>query len=268
MNCVKYILSSLILLGIVSCSNESSDDVASLSMHKEASVEVKQRKRTEYLAYEHRITIDLPKDEVEGVFDSIISFCAADSMNKCTILHSGLKTGNYSSSSIQIRVLPNGVGPLFSLASKQGDILNRSTDVEDLQDAIVNGNKRLEMLLQYQSRLGELEKKSSSDIESLIKIAQQLSQVQSDIEYAGGEKAKLLQRTQMDIVHILLHPRSYISFWGPISESLADFGENLSEGISEAIVAVAYLLPWIVIIVFLFYILRIVWRKTRSKEKS
>jgi hypothetical protein len=267
MNYIKYILTCLFLLSIISCSSESSDDAASFSVQKEAAVEAEQRKRTGYLAYEHRITIDLPKGDIEKVFEEIISFCADDTINKCTMLHSSLNTGDYSSSNIQVRILPNGVVPLLGLASKQGDVSNKSTDVEDLQDTIVNGKKRLEMLGQYQSRLIELEKKSSSSIESLIKIAEELSQVQSNIEYAEGKKAKLLQRTQMDIVHISLHARSYISFWGPISDSLADFGENLSEGISQAIIAIAYLLPWVVIGIFLLYVLRIVWRKTRAKEK-
>ncbi len=268
MNYIKYILSSLFILSIISCSSESSDDAASFNMHQEVSVEAKQRKSTDYLAYEHRITVDLPKNKIETVFEGIISFCADDTKNKCTMLHSSLNIGDYSSSNIQVRIMPKGVGSLLSLAAKEGKISSKSTDVEDLQDAIVNGNKRLEMLLQYQSRLNELEKKSSSDIESLIKIAQELSQVQSDIEYAEGEKAKLLQRTKMDIVHISLHARSYISFWGPISESLIDFGENLSEGISQAIIAVAYLLPWVVIVLFLLYVLRIIWRKNRAKEKA
>ena len=268
MNYIKYILSSLLLLSIISCSSESSNDAGSFSMHREASEEAKQRKKTEYLAYEHRITIDLPKDDIEKVFEEIISFCADDTKNKCTILHSSLNTGDYSSSNIQARVLPTGVESLIRSATKQGNTSNKSTDTEDLQDAIVNGNKRLEMLLQYQSKLIELEKESSNDIESLIKISRELSQVQSDIEYAEGEKAKLLHRTQMYIVHISLHSRSYVSFWGPISDSLKAFGENLSEGISQAIIAVAYLLPWVVIALFLLYVLRIVWRKTRAKEKA
>jgi Domain of unknown function (DUF4349) len=263
MNYIKYILASLFLLSVISCSSDSSDDSASFSLHEEALVEAKQRNRTDFLAYEHRITVDLPKNDIKKLFEEIISFCANDMVNKCTMLHSSLNTGDYSSSKIKVRVLPNGVGPLLSLVSKQGEISNKSTDVEDLQDAIVNGKKRLEMLRQYQSRLIELEKKSNSSIESLIKIAEELSQVQSDIEYAEGEKAKLLQRTQMDIVHISLHTRSYISFWGPISDSMADFGENLSEGISQAIIAIAYLLPWVVICVFLLYVLRIVWRKSK-----
>lgn len=267
MNLLKCLLSSLLLLTIAGCS-ESSDKVSSFSMEKRVSAEPQQRNRTEYLAYTHNITVDLDKDDLTKTFDAIISFCADDTTHQCTMLHSSLNTGDYSSSNIQVRILPNGVAPLLGLASKQGNISNRSTDVEDLQDAIVNGNKRLEMLLQYQTRLNELEQKSSGEIESLIKVVQELSKVQSDIEYAEGEKAKLLQRTQMDIVYISLQTRSYSSFWGPIADSLADFGENLSEGISQAITVVAFLLPWVVIILFLLAVVRFVWRKTRAREKA
>lgn len=44
MNYLKYIQFSLMLLTIISCSNESSNDAALFSTHKEASVESEQRK--------------------------------------------------------------------------------------------------------------------------------------------------------------------------------------------------------------------------------
>jgi hypothetical protein len=265
MKYIKYILSGIVvLLSITGCSGESSDDAASFSAQNEISVETMQRKRTEYLAYEHRVTIGLAENEIEGVFEEIVSFCADDTKHKCTLLHSSLNDGDYSSGNIQLRIMPDGVEPLFKLVSRQGEITNKSTDVEDLQDAILNGEKRLEMLQQYRSRLLELEKKPDSSIESMIKIAEELSQVQSDIEYAEGEKAKLRLRIQMDVVYISLQAHSYTSFWGPISHSLSGFGRNLSEGISQVIIAVAYLLPWFILLVLLIYVLRIIWRRIRK----
>lgn len=264
MNYIKHILVSVLFLGIFGCSESTMDTTIFSDGAADISAESEQRKRNPYLAYEHRITIDLHKDETKGVFEKIISYCAKDTKSNCAVLHSSLDTGEYASGNIQIRILPEGVAPLINLVSEQGGISKKSTDVVDLQDAIINGNKRLEMLLQYQARLVELEKQPNSDIESLIKIAQELSKVQSDIEYTEGQKATLLQRTQMDIVHISLDTDSYLSFWGPISDSLTDFGEALSEGISDTIVAVAYLLPWVVIGILLLVVLRLVWRKTRA----
>ncbi|GAB2188537.1 hypothetical protein MAH1_01430 [Sessilibacter sp. MAH1] len=265
MNYSQYLFYGLMLFSVLSCSSESSDNAASISVNNEALIESKQRARTEYLAYEHSVSVELREEGIEDVFNEIISFCSEDEKNKCTILHSSLNTGDYSYGNIRIRILPEGVNPLLGVASKNGNVSSRVTDVEDLQDSIVDGDKRLEMLRQYQARLIELEKKSGNDIESLIKVTQELSQVQSDIEYAVGEKAKLLQRTQMDIVHISLQTLSYVSFLRPISDSLSEFGENFSEGISQAIIALAYLLPWIVIILPLLYFVRVIWRKTRAK---
>jgi len=235
-------------------------------MEEKQAISAVGKQRGEYLAYEHSVTIDLPKNHVAEAFEKIISYCSDDVANKCTILYSSLNTGDHSSSDVKIRVLPNGVDPLLGIAAQQGSVFSKSTFVEDLQDAIVNGDKRLEMLHLYQVRLIELEKKSHSDVESLIKIAQELSQVQSDIEYAEGAKAKLLQRTHMDIVNISLQSDRHRTFWGPISDSLGDFGENLADGVSQAIVAVAYLLPWIFILLFTLYFVRIIWLKTRSRK--
>ena len=261
----KYIFFVLIHLIIVSCSVDSASDVNTFSPNQSTLSESKKGEKAKYLAYTHSLSITLPKADVETSFNEIIQFCAQDTAGQCTVLHSSLNAGEYSFANIQLRILPDGVNPLFSMASKKGDVSSITTDVEDLQEAVVNNEKRLEMLLQYQARLIKLEEKSSGNIESLIKLTQELSQVQSDIEYANGDKAKLLQRIQMDIVDISLRAHSYGSFWGRISDSLAGFGENLSEGISLTITVIAYLLPWLLIIMLLVYVFRVIWRKTRNK---
>ena len=260
---IQYILPALLLFALISCSNDSSDSNSSYELRSEAPVATKQARRSAYLAYEHAITIGLPHDDLETGYGNIISFCNDDVANKCTILHSSLYTGDYSSAQIEIRVLPTGVDTLLKLVSDQGDISNKSTDIDDLQDAIVNGKKRLEMLIQYRSRLSHLEGQRGNNIESLIKIAKELSQVQSDIEYSQGGNAALLQRTQMDIVQISLDTHAYTSFWAPISQSFGGFGETLSEQISEAITAIAFLLPWALMGMVLLLLVRFIWQKSR-----
>ncbi|WP_444924979.1 DUF4349 domain-containing protein [Microbulbifer sp. DLAB2-AF] len=218
----------------------------------------------QYIAYEHFLTAELPAEEVEPVFHRLQLLCQQEMEKKCTILHSSLRNDEKPYGRIHLRIHPTGVDKIIDLASKQGGVIQRETKAEDLQDVIIDGQKRLEMLLQYQSRLIELEQKSASDIDTLIKVAEKLASVQSDIEYSQGKKAKLLKRTQMDVVEIELHSKSYTSFWSPTLDSLSHFGENLSDGLSEAITAIAYLLPWMLIALFVFYLIRIIWRKTRT----
>ena len=264
MNHIKPIYLILIALNISGCSSDSSSEPQYSMMSSASSTRLKQKGKSKYLAYEHSMTIEFPKKEIGKAFNSIISFCSEDVINKCTILHSSLNAGSYASSNIKLRISPDGVEALLGVASEKGAITRRSTDVEDLQDAIVNGTKRLEMLIQYQNRLLKLEEQSSKNVDSLIKIAEELSKTQSDIEYATGVKAKLLQRTQIDIVNISIQRLDYTSFWTPISNSFSNFGENLSDGISETVNAVAYLLPWALILLLLVYIIRTFWRKTKN----
>lgn len=267
MRYIKSILVVLLMLNIIGCSSESSDR-AEYKIQSDSVVDAKQRQRSNYLAYEHQLRIDLEKSNMVKAFEDIVSFCSEDKKYQCTMLHSSVNTGDYSSADIRVRILPDGVNGLFEVVSSKGEVTNKSTDVEDLQDFIVDGDKKLEMLGQYHERLLKLEKSSGDDIESLIKISSELSQVQSDLEYAEGEKAKLLTRVQMDIVNISLTSSSYGSFWEPVSDSLGEFGENLSQGVSQAIVAIAFLLPWFIIGPVFLYGIRYLWRKTNVKDKK
>ncbi|AWF81572.1 hypothetical protein BTJ40_12470 [Microbulbifer sp. A4B17] len=278
MRLFNYLLALFILCSNYGCSESGSESsVTSYNHNARASSKVvadirfpepitgvNQGERGEYIAYEHFLTTELPAEEVEPVFHKLQLLCQQEMEKKCTILHSSLSNDEKPYGRIHLRIHPTGVDKIIDLASEQGGVIQRETKAEDLQDVIIDNQKRLEMLLQYQSRLIELEQKSASDIDTLIKVAEKLASVQSDIEYSQGKKAKLLKRTQMDVVQVELHSKSYTSFWNPISDSLSHFGENLSDGLSEAITAIAYLFPWTLIVLFLFYLIRIIWRKTRS----
>ncbi|WP_444936003.1 DUF4349 domain-containing protein [Microbulbifer sp. JMSA004] len=277
MRLFNYLLALLILGSNYGCSESGNESSVTSYNNARASSKVvadirfpepisggNQGGRGQYIAYEHFLTTELPAEEVEPVFYKLQLLCQQEMEKECTILHSSLSNGEKPYGRIHFRIHPSGVDKIIDLASEQGAVIQRETKAEDLQDVIIDNQKRLEMLLQYQSRLVELEQKSASDIDTLIKVAEKLASVQSDIEYSQGKKAKLLKRTQMDVVQIELHSKSYTSFWAPISNSLSHFGGNLSDGLSEAITAIAYLLPWTLIALFLFYMIRIIWRKTRS----
>jgi two-component sensor histidine kinase len=95
------------------------------------------------------------------------------------------------------------VEDLVGFASGLGRLESRSTTVEDLAEAIQDTQARIEMLTAYRKQLLELRAKATTNIEAAIKIASELSTVQSDIERATGEAA--------------LEPLKTVG-WGRISE--------------------------------------------------
>jgi hypothetical protein len=68
----------------------------------------------------------------------------------------------------------------------------------------------------------------------------------------------------MDILNILFVVEAGRSFWSPIGDSLSSFGKNLSDGLADTIYAIAYLLPWSILIFFVGYLLRKLWKRSRS----
>jgi hypothetical protein len=51
------------------------------------------------------------------------------------------------------------------------------------------------------------------------------------------------------------------AFWRPVHEAVRDFMGNLSLTVSQAITAIAYIVPWLFVVVPGLYLLRLLWRK-------
>ncbi|AFU99512.2 DUF4349 domain-containing protein [Simiduia agarivorans] len=260
----KLWLMPLCLFLFAGCSSDSKQDESFGVAQSMKMVADTQRGSAEYLAYEHRITVRLARESIEAGFNRLVDYCGQDRAHQCTVLHASVNTGDYARASLRMRLAPAGVEPLIAQAAETGDLNARAMDVEDLQTAVADNSKRMDMLIQYQSRLQALEKESAADVDALIRVAGELARVQSDIEYAQGEKAALMQRIQMDIVNISLEPERYGSFFEPIAEAASGFGENLSNAIAFAITGVAYSMPWLVLLIFLIWLVRKFWLRRHT----
>lgn len=258
----RFALAVLVLGGLVACSSEQS---AGLSGDAESSfARTAEQREGEFLAYEHSIVVDTNEAKLAASFQSVTEACAADRENQCTVLHSEVNHGQYSRASIRMRVKPGGVGALATLAAGAGDVVRRSTHVEDLAKSIADSDKRVAILTTTRDKLLELEKRGAEDIESLIKITTELTRVQAELEQATGQSAYQRQRVDMDILNVQFVVEAGRSFWSPIGDSLSSFGQNLSNGLADTINAIAYLLPWSILILFVGYLLRKLWKRTRS----
>lgn len=214
-----------------------------------------------YLAYEHSITLDMAADEVAPAYQQLITRCNQQPQNLCTLMTSNLQTGEQSYAHLRMRMPPDQVEPMLSHAGTLGEVTHQNTQVDDLQNAIVDNAKRVEMLESYRTKLQALETTSAKEVESLIRIASELSRVQSDLEYAQGEKARLRQRVDLQVVNIHLQTQSYTGFWSPIVQSLGDFGRHFAQGTAHTLTVVAYGLPGFAILLLVVLLLRMLWRR-------
>ena len=246
----------LYLVGCTKSSNEQYSNVSNLSV---------MRQTGGTFAYEHSLSVSVPNNDISNSVQAVIELCKEDRNNECTVLSSNYDVSDYSRGDVKIRIKPAGVNPLIQKASSFGKVTNLSTKVEDLAEVISDYDTRLEMLTTYRQKLQELETNASNDIDAMIKVTKELTQVQADIEKLTGESSYQKRRTQTDIINILFLSDKYSSFWSPISKSISDYWKNLSDGISYAITGTAYVIPWLIILVPIFILIRIIWRKTKSK---
>jgi len=222
------------------------------------------RQPGESMARSHTVSVDVPEDKVASSVKSVVDTCAADRQNECTVLISGLTTGQYETGSVKLRTKPAGVEPIIQLASSFGTVTSQRTEAEDLAEAIADNESRLAMFRSYRERLQALEGKASDNIDSLIKIASEETRVQSEIEKLSGESAFQKRRIETEILNLSFFVHSQASFIRPISESLSSFNHDFSDGIANAIRGSAYVIPWLVLAVPVVLFLRFLLRRRKS----
>lgn len=255
----KYLILFLIVAAVASCANKQVETEA------KSDSAILKGQEAKYLAYEHSISIDVKEENLSDAFKTTVDACLKDKDNNCTILDSKISTGRYPSANIRLRIKPEGVKGIIAVASGKGKVVQESTHIEDLAKPVLDNVQRLKMLESHRDNLLSLQQTAKDDVESLIKISSELTRVLSELEQAKGQEAFLSQRINMDIVDIHYRVNLGRSFWKPIFISLSGFSNNLSDGISGTIVAVAYLLPGTIIFIFVFAVVRFLWKRRRKE---
>lgn len=221
-----------------------------------------------YMAYEHFIEMDAAEDKVATLYEAALAACKAAAKEGCVLLESRISTGRYPYASLKLRSTSAGIAKVVEVLQGEGKITNQSTTAEDLSGPIRDSAKELEMLLDYRARLENLRTRPSNDMEALITLNKELAQVQKDIESISGTKAHLTQRVETEILNINISSNREASFWRPISQSLSEFGNNLSSGISSVITTIAILAPWVFMLLALVWAVRKWWQRRKRKLQA
>ncbi len=264
---ISRLLIILILVGSVLACSTSKEPV-----NRTNAVEIRNDKAESngrMLAYEHGVTIKHIQSEILSHYNSTIKLCQSNVEINCSILSASYSVGTYNHPSIKMRVDANSVDTLIKHAKDKGEITQQSTSIDDLTKSFVETEKRIEMLTQYRDKLLDIQIKAANDVESLIKIAKELTTTQSQIERTQSSKFRLKQRIDRDLLTItFIHSAKSESMWDSLSGSIADIPENFTYGLSETLDEIVYLIPWFFVSVFMFIFFRWLWHKTTAKTKN
>jgi hypothetical protein len=219
--------------------------------------------RESTLAYEHAISIELSKELIPVRLRELEAACAADRASDCTMLQVEMRsTDDVPSGLIRVRLARGGVEPIIELASNEGEVKSRSTHAEDLAQPIADTERQLALLTLHRDRLTELMKTKDIKIDQLIALSKELATVQTQIDSYSTERANLRRRVATELLTINLSPpgRDYAVEQTPVMDSIRLFGSMFREAIGQVITFVAFVVPWLVIIVPGLILLRLFWR--------
>ena len=215
------------------------------------------------LAYEHFVDIDAAPDKIATLYADGLRACR-EAAAACTLLESRIDSEPDAAASLKFRAAPGVIPKLVAAMGHQAELARQSTRAEDLSGPIADTARELAMLDDYRSRLETLRSRAGNDIDALIKVNRELAEIQSRHETADGKRALLAQRVETETLNVSIRSDRQRPFWSPIRRSLGQFGSNLSQGISFAVSGLAYLLPWLFIILIAAWAVRKMWRRRRA----
>ncbi len=217
------------------------------------------------LAITRSVNIETDVDGIAPRFASTRAACEAEAQAACVVLDSNLTTGEYPQATLRMRAAPAGIARVLARLRAANGVVSESTSAEDLAAPLVESERRLAMQRDYRDSLLALRAKGTNDINALIRVNQELAQVQSQLEAVNGERAHLQQKIDTETLTVNISTGDGSAGNAhPVARALRDFGHNLSQGVAGAITFVAYLIPWAVVILPLGWALRWLWRRRRS----
>ncbi|MFO1469067.1 MAG: DUF4349 domain-containing protein [Steroidobacteraceae bacterium] len=215
--------------------------------------------RKPQLAREDTLTLEVGESDLPSAYHRIIDGCQQPAIH-CTLLSSDLTTGRWFAAHVRMRVSPADLPTMEKSIGKLGEVIHQSSLAEDLTDSIADTDARLAMARDYRQKLLDLQAKSGNNVDSAIKVAGEIVRVQQELEQLEGEHAGQQLRVETEVLEVRLQTPRAGEHLHPVREAIHDFGDSFSNGIGVAITGMAYLAPWLLVLVPLVLGMRWLWR--------
>lgn len=230
-----------------------------------------------FLAYAYDVSVDVDADQFEHLYSELQDVCLKETAWHCTILDANIRfdrgMGN-GSAHLSLRASTEAVHALRARLAGSGDVVSQHTRVENLGQPVAEVDKRRAMLQSYRTKLLELQGKASK-VEDLILIAQKIAETQAELEAANSQYAQLIDKVDRESLTVELSTRQTATrkLWEPVSSAFHEFFPTLLDASAGMIVALAHMLPWLLMLFMLALpvsAIRRKWnkRKNRTIEKT
>lgn len=231
-----------------------------------------------FLAYTHNRTISVPTDRLRDLLEAHMTQCEDAGPENCLVTSSnvyGLET-DYASGNLALKASPDWAIPfLEGLPESLGEFSSRvyasSTSTVDLTAQIIDTDARLAAQTTLRDRLQQLLESREGDLGELLSVERELARVQSELDSYESQLANLRQRVSMSDINLSYEARvspTSQSVWRPVTKAFGDFFRNVAFALSSIVTILAFVLPWLPVIVGLIWFFMFLFRKAFRKKKT
>lgn len=261
----RLIAITLCVLSIVGCARKEIGARVDKQYGSPAALRVAPQpaERAKSLAYEHTVSVELPKASLSSRLEEVRTACESRKEWACTVLDVSFGTEyGVPEGRLRVRLAPSAVEVATEIAAKQGQIASRSTHGEDLAEPITDTERELSLLSTHRDRLNEFLGRKDLKIDQVISLSKEISSTQTQIDALNTQRANLQRRVDTELLTINFSPpkEDLVADQTPIMDAVRSFGVNFRDAVAEVIRFTAALLPWLVIIVPGLVLLRLFWR--------
>jgi hypothetical protein len=154
------------------------------------------------LAYAHDVRVRMPADALADSLGKVRDACNAQAFGPCDVLGEQLSAGDYPSGELQMRAAPAAIAGLVRTAAAGGEITQRSTQAEDLAEAVRdNGMRRKRLELQH-AKLTEILEQRHGNMDELVALTERLAMLEAELAGADQEAAQQQRRIATNLLSL------------------------------------------------------------------
>ena len=224
-----------------------------------------------FIAVQHKLVVVSPETDLPRNWGAVIDFCGTI---RCEVVSSSIVTRTHESSpsgAIALRVVPDDFPKLLTQVEKQGNIVEHTTLSEDKTTQVVDTEARMKNLTAYRDSLRAMLGRPGLNIKDSVEIQEKLTDVQSDLDSETAKRKTLANETEKVAVEIEFRVRDASrrrSSFAPLWSALGEAGETLAESLGSVVTFVVFIIPWILLLVLIWWFLRGLWRKRRERKAA
>lgn len=217
-----------------------------------------------FLAYSHEASIRLPADDIAARLAAVRQACMDQAHGDCVVLGEQQSAGQWPGGQLVMRAAPKAIEPLVAIAARDAEIADRSTQAEDLADAVRDNGLRRQRLETQHARLSEFLTRRDLKAEDLIALGNQLAQIEAELQSAEQESAQQQRRINTNLLTLNFRAQGVDMHRSEVRQAFQDSLEVLDGSMAVLVTAVVALFPFAVFGVFVVWAIRAWLRRRRA----